>query len=139
MSLCYLKKTHSGIVVTSAANKDSKESNPLQNDYLATLGVVRTPGGLEAINLRSKGSPMFAPVSDGEEAGGYWLSDIICTKSLDTTELLPGVGMDVFVWGIHLVNGEILSWSVPYMCEYHSEVSESFTAKATPWFGQVCE
>ena len=101
----------------------SDDTNVRKVEYLATLGVIRTPGGLEAVGIFSRGSPLFSPVGESAETAGYWLSDIVCTKNMDATEILPGAGMDVFVWAIQLVDGEILSWCVPYICDYHSEVS----------------
>lgn len=72
---------------------------------------------------------MFSPVGESAETAGYWLSDIVCTKNMDATEILPGAGMDVFVWAVQLVDGEILSWCVPYICDYHSEVREHTVLK----------
>jgi hypothetical protein len=102
-------------------NFDANDA-PTKNEYIATLGVIRTPGGLEAICLCSRGNPLFSPVADWEEISRYWLSDIVCSNNIGGSEMLPGAGMDVFVWALRLLDGSLLAWSVPYHCDYHSEV-----------------
>lgn len=92
-------------------------------EAIATLGVIRTPGGLEALSLASGEGVTFAPVVDMADTSKYWLSDVLCQSRLGAKDGVSSCETDAFVWAIELVNGELFCWSVPFICEHRSEVS----------------
>ena len=102
-------------------DQDTKQGHTSQ--MIATIGVVRTPGGLEAMALSSTGAVSFAPVVNVHETSKYWLSDIIC----ESTQ--KDYARNTFVWAIEILNGDLYCWSVPFLCDFHSEVRRKCLSK----------
>ena len=92
-------------------SKGKKLTAGIENeDFIVTLGVVRTPGGMHALSVFKYGKTRVAPLSIFE-VSKYQLSDLILTDDLSsTTDKISSVR---FVWSIELLNGEVVCWSVP--------------------------
>lgn len=83
-----------------------------EEEFVVTLGLVRTPGGMEAISLSSDGKAWIAAVVDADEVSKHWLADVVCASDLVPECPHP---FDAFVWVIELMNGGLFCWSVPYL------------------------
>jgi hypothetical protein len=79
------------------------------DDFAVTLGVVRTPGGLEGVCLGTNGQAWTASVAMSE-VSNYWLSDMIHSNTLLGSDGPPTAH---FEWIVKLLNGELICWSVP--------------------------
>jgi hypothetical protein len=79
------------------------------DDFVVTLGVFRTPGGLEGVCLGMNGKAWSAPVAKCE-VSKYWLSDLIHSNTLLGSHGPPSAQ---FAWIVKLTNGEIICWPVP--------------------------
>jgi hypothetical protein len=86
----------------------SKKSTDAE-DYVVTLGVFRTPGGMESLCLGSDGAAWIHSVVKSE-VSKCWLSDLVHSNTLLGTEGPPTA---TFSWVLELSNGELLCWSVP--------------------------
>lgn len=87
----------------------SKGKKPWNDDFVVTLGVVRTPGVIEGVCLGCHDNAWFAPIVKSE-VSRYWLTDIIQANDLLK---LDGPPIVTFVWAIELLNGDLFCWSVP--------------------------
>jgi hypothetical protein len=85
-------------------------------DFVATLGVARSPGGMCAISLFKNGEPCITRLSNFE-VSKYQLSDRFLSGVLSSAKRTPIVR---FIWTIELLNGNIICWSVPSIvgCQY---------------------
>lgn len=84
-----------------------------QDATIATLGVTRSPGGMDAVVLKTYKKVEVASIVKGEEVSNVRLGDILSVSrsdqpSLDCTQI------GAFVWTIELLDGHILCWKVPY-------------------------
>ena len=73
--------------------------------------------------LSSTGAVSFAPVVNVHETSKYWLSDIICESTQKE------YARNTFVWAIEILNGDLYCWSVPFLCDFHSEVRRKCLSK----------
>ena len=80
-----------------------------EGDFVATIGVVHSPGGLQAVSMFKKGKTCVASLSNFE-ISKYQLSDCILSDVLSSSKRTPIVS---FVWTIELLNGNVICWSVP--------------------------
>lgn len=94
--------------------KKAEETNESMEETIATLGVVRSPGGIEAVNLSRNNKAYVASVSNEAEVSKLSLADIICGSNLQSSRDGESHPIDAFVWTIEFLNGEILCWTVPY-------------------------
>ena len=97
-----------------------KESSSL-DDIFAIVGIIRTPGGLEACVLSKSKGMQSCYVVESIDIAKFYLGDTVI--SMDAEGPFCSVGSEAFVWAIQLLDGELLSWSVPYINYKHSEVS----------------
>lgn len=100
------------------------------DDTVATLGVVRSPGGIEATNLSNSNKAYMAPVSaEDEEVSKICLGDVICGSSSQSCsengEFHP---IDAFVWTIEFLSGRICCWTVPYRLRGNDEVARQMSS-----------
>ena len=79
------------------------------NEFLVTLGVNYTSGGIYAFSVFKEGKTCIACLSNFQ-ASKYQLSDIVFAGAPLNAERIPMVR---FVWNIELLNGDLISWSVP--------------------------
>lgn len=80
-----------------------------EGDFVATIGVVRSPGGIQAVSIFKNGKTCVASLSKFE-VSKYQLSDCILSDVLSSPKRTPIVR---FVWTIELLNGNVICWSVP--------------------------
>lgn len=85
-----------------------------EEEFAVTLGVVRTPGGLEAISLNKDGKAWISTVIDADEVSKVWIADTVCTSKLTPRNKHS---IDSFVWVIELMNEELFCWSAPYLTD----------------------
>jgi hypothetical protein len=85
----------------------------MEEDFTALVGIVRAPGGIEAIALSSKGKASFSPLIDADEVSRVSLADIVHTPPDKYAD--QGPMSNCFVWLIELLSGEIFTWSAPYL------------------------
>ena len=104
------------------------------NEYVATLGVIKTDGGgLDSVVIGSIG-PAYAgsvlmnncrsktlnienldPNLELPGVAKYWLSDLIkVNRSTDELDKTRHSNHNYFVWTIALNDGSIFTWSVPF-------------------------
>lgn len=86
-------------------------------EFVLTLGVVRSSGGIEALCLSYNGRSWFSPVVDADEVSKLWLSDVVCWSRLYDKKKVTLIPVDSFNWVIELLNGELYCWSVPFLAE----------------------
>lgn len=93
--------------------------------FFVTLGVVRTPGGLEGIYIGADGSASVSSV-EKTEISKFWLSDLVHSNTL-----LGSLGPPVseFAWIVRLTNGELLCWCVPSLMPLSPEQSDKWEVK----------
>lgn len=89
--------------------KKSSTAKNVDNDFVVTFGVIRTPGLIEALCLGRKSKTWGTPLIEAE-VSRYWLSDIIRTNDMLGVDGPPII---TFVWAIELLSGGLHSWSVP--------------------------
>ena len=106
----------------SKRKKTTPETNV--SDFIATLGVVRSPGGLEAVSLLKNGESYFAPLSRFE-VSRYQLSDHIHNGVLQNDKHTQNLK---FVWTIELLNGNMICWSVPSNSSIQSDPCDGLDA-----------
>jgi len=80
-----------------------------EHDFLVTLGVNRTSGGMHALSVFKDGRSCTANLSNFQ-ASKCHLSDIVLSEVASNADRKPVVR---YAWSIELLNGEILSWHVP--------------------------
>jgi hypothetical protein len=91
-------------------SKRKKSTSEIEEgDFVATIGVVRSPGGLQAMSMFKNGKTCVASLSNFE-VSKYQLSDRILSDVLSSPKRTPIVR---FVWTIELLNGNVICWSVP--------------------------
>jgi hypothetical protein len=95
---------------------------PEEEEFIATLGVVRTPGGMEAMSLDSNGKAFMASVVDVDEISKFWLADIVSGGQLSSADNHLA---DAFVWAMEFLNGELFCWSVPYLSSCKSDSDDN--------------
>ena len=96
--------------------------DPEPEEIIATLGVVRCPGGLDAISLIGTDSHSASVLSGGDPIN-VSMSDVVCSRCAE-----PGKeshSLDAFVWRVELLCGETYCWMVPY--RLHGENLDSQT------------
>jgi hypothetical protein len=84
------------------------------DENVATLGVVRSPGGIEAVNLSMSNKAFLASVSNESEVSKLSLADIISGTNLQSSGDGDRHPIDAFVWTIEFLNGQVVCWTVPY-------------------------
>jgi hypothetical protein len=88
--------------------KLQKKSKPMV-DFYVTLGVIRSPGGLEGVGIGRDGNTRITSVTE-KELSKFWLSDVIHSNSLLGT---AGPPIAEFSWILKLLNGDLACWVVP--------------------------
>jgi len=90
--------------------KKSTSGTGLENeDFLVTLGVTHSPGGIHALSIFNNGKTRVAPLAKFE-VSKYQLCDLVLSDDISSADRMPIVK---FVWSIELLNGEVICWSVP--------------------------
>mmetsp|Transcript_32073 Transcript_32073/g.77927 ORF Transcript_32073/g.77927 Transcript_32073/m.77927 type:complete len:802 (-) Transcript_32073:461-2866(-) len=74
------------------------------SSLVATVGVVRSPGGLEVISFDARNKACKSTIVHADEVSKISLVDIAHGVSRR---------VDTFVWAIELLNGDMFCWSVP--------------------------
>ena len=94
--------------------EESKHPNGA-SDYVATLGVVRNPGGgIDAMAIAAAGVQSVGEVVGPDslrtrsELASYWLADFIVNKPVE-----HGVVADCFAWCLEMADGSLYCWSAP--------------------------
>ena len=85
--------------------------NPGPDEIIITLGVVRCPGGLDAISLIGMNSHS-APVLSGGDTISVSMCDVVCGRRVQSST--ESQSLDAFVWKLELLRGETYCWTVPY-------------------------
>jgi hypothetical protein len=118
LSFVFKRSTNTLLVLLKDAPSES---------FVVTLGVARTPGGLEVISLDSANNAWTAPVINAAEVSKVWLVDIVHggTRRVDT-----------FVWAVELLNGELFCWSVPSLLGSADGETDDFRLS---WFVKEAE
>jgi hypothetical protein len=99
------------------------------DDTIATLGVVRSPGGIEAVNLSHNNKSYMASVSaEDEEVSKIYLADVICGSNLQPCQNGESHPIDAFVWTIEFLSGEICCWTVPYRLRGADDVERQMSS-----------
>jgi hypothetical protein len=83
--------------------------NDHDDEFVVTLGVIRTPGLIEGLCLGRNSKIWGTPILKSD-VSRYWLSDIIRTNDMWSEDGPPII---TFVWAIELLSGGLYSWSVP--------------------------
>lgn len=100
-------------------SKKKKDSNDVSDaNFVATLGVACTPGGMQALSLFQNGQRMVASLTN-YEVSKYQLSDRISCELSSSTTSSPIIK---FLWTIELLNGNVISWSIPSVFGSFSDV-----------------
>lgn len=94
------------LIRTKRKRSESVNDN---DEFLITLGVNHTPGGIYGLSVFKSGKTIIAPLSKFQ-VSKYQTSDLLLSGCVTTTQQIQVVSI---VWNIELLNGEILSWSVP--------------------------
>ena len=89
--------------------KTKSEVKIQKTDFVVTLGVTRTPGGIDAVSVFENGETCVGSLSNAEVAR-YQLSDHVASSVLSGASQEPVL---IHVWSIELINGDIICWSVP--------------------------
>ncbi|KAG7369291.1 hypothetical protein IV203_032034 [Nitzschia inconspicua] len=86
-----------------------KKKSAVMDNFFVTIGVIRSPGGLEGVYIGNDGSVFVSSVTK-TEISKVWLSDLIhASTSLGS----DGPPVSEFYWIVKLMNGELACWSVP--------------------------
>ena len=96
--------------------KRSSKKIDNEEEYAATLGVIRSSSGIESLCLARNGKAWIATVIN-TEISKYWLSDIVHSNELLGVEGPPSVS---YAWVLQCLHGELFSWSVPSIMTCHS-------------------
>lgn len=129
---------------------DGEEETSSNSEFIATLGIFRTPGfGLDVVTISSRGPATCSQVIPGIstdqnqtapslQVSKYWLSDVVDgsrwhaqttgTSSLDVDSF--------FVWAIELFDGSLLSWLVPFFVGHHAKMT--FRVSENPSVDTYC-
>lgn len=96
------------------------EGDSTEDDLVATIGVVRTPGGLESVSLYTNNSSYVTDVIKEGEIAKLSLADTICDSQLNSPpdDASP---VDAFVWTLETIDGKIYCWTVPYRIKRDGE------------------
>ena len=103
-----------------------KAKAAIEEDFTVTLGVTRTPGGMYAISVSQDGK-IFGVALTKSEVSKCQLSDLVPYYNLSNSDNIRVVR---FVWGIELLNGDILCWSVPTIiasCLGNADISKALS------------
>lgn len=101
----------SSVFVAGASFRFDLESDNEQNEhFVATIGISRTPGGLEVISLDTENRAYISPVVSADEVSKVWLADIVNESGHIASHHWERASC---VWAIELINGELFCWSVP--------------------------
>ena len=95
-----------------------------EGDFIATLGVVRTPGGIQALSVFKNGETCSAFLTNCE-VSKYQLSDRILSGVHSSSRRTPIIR---FMWTIELLNGNVVCWSTPSIIGCYSDGLESLIA-----------
>ena len=82
-------------------------------DFVGLVGIIRAPGGIEAIFLTSSGESKFSSLIDADEVSRIALIDIVHSPS--HTFKNQGRASNCFVWLVELLSGAIFTWSAPFL------------------------
>jgi hypothetical protein len=82
-----------------------------EEEMVATLGVVRCPGGLDAIALIGAKTYSASVLNDGETTN-ISMSDVVCGRHTEPSSECHE--LDAFVWKVEFLTGETYCWIVPY-------------------------
>ena len=107
----------SSVFVAGASFRFDLESDNEQNEhFVATIGISRTPGGLEVISLDTENRAYISPVVSADEVSKVWLADIVNESGHIASHHWERASC---VWAIELINGELFCWSVPCLSLIH--------------------
>ncbi|CAJ1952662.1 unnamed protein product [Cylindrotheca closterium] len=96
-------------------------TSTLASSLVATVGVVRSPGGLEVISYDARNTACQSTLVHTDELSKISLVDVV--HGADRL-------VDTFVWAIELLNGEIFCWSVPSLLG--AEIDETLGFYSVP-------
>ncbi len=91
----------------------SKNSEDDEDEMIVTLGIVRSPGGIEAVNLTGTNKAFISSILDDNEVSKICLADIMGCNNANPYNG-RNVLINAFVWTIELLNGHLYCWTVPY-------------------------
>jgi hypothetical protein len=83
-----------------------------EEDMVATIGVVRCPGGLDAVALLGRKTYSDSVLNHGETTK-VSMCDIVCSSRQHTAPNSANHSVDAFVWKVELLTGETYCWMVP--------------------------
>jgi hypothetical protein len=137
--------TASALFLASASFSFDLESNSSQrfdeSDYIATLGVVRGPSGVDGIAFSSSNAIAFREVVPLPDLQSH--SELVSCWIADSIPGNPGrdVGEDKVAWFLEMSNGDLHFWLAPYLqalpnssINHESVLGRSFAfGKASFW------
>lgn len=103
------------LLIPSQSNGNDDE------EMIATLGIVRSPGGIETVHLTSTNKVYISSVLDDNEVSKICLADIICDRNRNSSKTGASL-IDAFVWTIELLNGQTYCWTVPYRLRGNDDI-----------------
>ena len=109
--------------LTKLGIKGKKEES---EDFAVTLGLTRTPGGMQAISVTKNLVSRVATITK-TEVSRYQVSDIVPTTTNTTNWNISeadGIPVLRFVWSIELLNGDVLCWSVPSIISINKNLAD---------------
>lgn len=118
-------------LLNSSTQNLKQKQQQQDEEMIATLGIVRTPGGMEAVNLSSTNKAYVASILEEDEVSKICLADIICGGShgdwLSNKITTTTSAIDSFVWTIELLNGQIHCWMVPFRLRGNDDLDRRFS------------
>ncbi|KAG7348576.1 hypothetical protein IV203_017281 [Nitzschia inconspicua] len=99
-----------------------KKKSAVMDNFFVTIGVIRSPGGLEGVYIGNDGSVFVSSVTK-TEVSKVWLSDLIHVSTLLGSN---GPPVSEFYWIVKLMNGELACWSVPsiFPCQVDGQMDK---------------
>jgi hypothetical protein len=115
ISSVYLAGASFRFDLTTAQHQKEEES------FVATIGVTRTPGGLEVISLNKDNKVFLFPVINAHEVSNLWLVDTMYGTNR---------GILIHIWAVQFLNGDLFSWSVPSLIRGEKIEEEYYLLKS---------
>ena len=100
-------------------------------DLIATIGVARSPGGMQALSVFKNGETCASSLTNSE-VSKYQLSDQILSGVFSTINRAPIIRL---VWRIELLNGNAICWSAPSILGSYPDGLESLRVEPSSMEG----
>ncbi len=107
-------------------SKNKKAFDIDEEDFVVTLGVAHSPGGIQAVSIFTGGETSVASLTN-HEVSKFQLSDRI-SGLLSATNRKP---INRLVWRIEMLNGNVICWSTPSILGSHCDGLDSLDVEAS--------